>query len=51
VVPGSEVTVAGLGKNSLQGDVAFADVLAKMGATIRYDAGGITAAAPADGKY
>jgi 3-phosphoshikimate 1-carboxyvinyltransferase len=32
--PGSKVTVEGLGKSSLQGDVAFADVLHRMGATL-----------------
>jgi 3-phosphoshikimate 1-carboxyvinyltransferase len=30
--PGSKVTIKGLGKRSLQGDVAFADVLHRMGA-------------------
>ncbi|GIM75155.1 3-phosphoshikimate 1-carboxyvinyltransferase [Winogradskya consettensis] len=33
-VAGGRVTVSGLGTNSLQGDVAFADVLAQMGATV-----------------
>ena len=32
--PGSKITVQGLGKNSLQGDVAFADVLHRMGADL-----------------
>ena len=32
--PGSSVTVKGLGKTSLQGDVGFADVLRKIGATV-----------------
>ena len=32
VHPGAKVTVEGLGKRSLQGDVGFADVLHKMGA-------------------
>lgn len=31
---GGEVTVPGLGRDSLQGDVAFVDVLAAMGATV-----------------
>lgn len=39
---GGEVTVPGLGVGSLQGDVAFADVLAEMGAEVRTDARGIT---------
>src|SRR4029077_3973781 len=30
--PGGKVTIEGLGKGSLQGDVGFADVLHKMGA-------------------
>lgn len=34
VNPGSKVTIEGLGKRSLQGDVAFADVLHKMGADL-----------------
>ena len=32
--PGSKVTIEGLGKRSLQGDVAFADVLHRMGADL-----------------
>jgi 3-phosphoshikimate 1-carboxyvinyltransferase len=32
VRPGAEVTVRGLGRRSLQGDVGFADVLSQMGA-------------------
>ena len=31
IVPGSQITIAGLGKNSFQGDVAFAGVLEKIG--------------------
>ncbi len=34
VHPGAKVTVEGLGKSSLQGDVGFADVLRKMGADL-----------------
>ena len=34
ISPESKVTVEGLGKNSLQGDVGFADVLHKMGASM-----------------
>jgi 3-phosphoshikimate 1-carboxyvinyltransferase len=50
IVPGSRVTVAGLGKGSLQGDVAFAEVLGRMGATVEWPAKGVTVAAPAEGK-
>src|SRR5256885_9714651 len=32
--PGSKITIRGLGKRSLQGDVGFADVLHKMGADL-----------------
>ncbi|HEX2971543.1 MAG TPA: 3-phosphoshikimate 1-carboxyvinyltransferase, partial [Tepidisphaeraceae bacterium] len=32
--PGSKVTIQGLGKRSLQGDVGFADVLHQMGASL-----------------
>ena len=39
---GGEVTVAGLGRDSLQGDVAFVDVLAAMGADVRRDEHAIT---------
>jgi 3-phosphoshikimate 1-carboxyvinyltransferase len=34
VHPGSKVTIQGLGKDSLQGDVGFADVLHQMGADL-----------------
>ena len=34
--PGSKVTIDGLGKHSLQGDVGFADVLHKMGADLLF---------------
>jgi 3-phosphoshikimate 1-carboxyvinyltransferase len=36
VHPGSKVTVEGLGKRSLQGDVGFADVLHQMGAELLF---------------
>jgi 3-phosphoshikimate 1-carboxyvinyltransferase len=39
---GSRVTVAGLGGDSLQGDVAFADVLGRMGATVKVERDAIT---------
>jgi 3-phosphoshikimate 1-carboxyvinyltransferase len=35
-ISGGPVNVYGVGKNSVQGDIQFADVLAKMGATINY---------------
>ena len=38
------VTVEGLSKNSLQGDVAFCDELAKMGCRVTYDTDRITVA-------
>src|SRR5256885_11880385 len=34
ISPGSKVTIEGLGKQSLQGDVGFADVLREMGADL-----------------
>ncbi len=34
--PGGKVTIEGLGKNSLQGDVAFADLLHRMGADLLF---------------
>ncbi len=36
VIGGGPVRVTGVGRNSTQGDVAFADVLAKQGADLRY---------------
>ncbi len=44
--PGSKVTVKGLGKRSLQGDVAFADVLHQMGADLVFGADFITITGP-----
>ena len=35
-ISGGPVNVYGVGKNSVQGDIQFADVLAKMGATVEY---------------
>jgi 3-phosphoshikimate 1-carboxyvinyltransferase len=43
-ITGGTVTVPGLGKSSLQGDVAFADVLGRMGCTVTWDERGITIA-------
>ncbi|WP_306212717.1 3-phosphoshikimate 1-carboxyvinyltransferase [Actinoplanes sp. RD1] len=41
-VGGGRITISGLGSGSLQGDVAFADVLARMGATVTRDASSMT---------
>ena len=43
-VTGGEVTVEGLGRDSLQGDVEFVDCLAKMGCEIHYGENQITVA-------
>lgn len=40
--PGSKITINGLGKKSLQGDVGFADVLHQMGAGLTFGADFIT---------
>jgi 3-phosphoshikimate 1-carboxyvinyltransferase len=50
VVPGSKITIEGLGKKSLQGDVGFADVLYKMGAGLVFGDDFITVMAPENGK-
>jgi 3-phosphoshikimate 1-carboxyvinyltransferase len=42
--PGSKITVEGLGKRSLQGDVGFADVLHRMGADLVFGKDFITVA-------
>jgi 3-phosphoshikimate 1-carboxyvinyltransferase len=44
--PGARITIEGLGKESLQGDVGFADVLRKMGAKVEIKAGSISVAGP-----
>jgi len=41
-VTGGEVTIEGLGRDSLQGDVAFADCLEQMGCDVRFDSRSIT---------
>ncbi|KUO95460.1 3-phosphoshikimate 1-carboxyvinyltransferase [Ferroacidibacillus organovorans] len=41
---GGEVTLSGLTRESLQGDVAFADVLLQMGCAVSFSAEGITIA-------
>jgi 3-phosphoshikimate 1-carboxyvinyltransferase len=46
VHPGAKITVAKLGKRSLQGDVCFADVLHSMGASLIFGADFITIGGP-----
>mgnify|MGYP005849080331 CR=1 FL=1 len=46
VLSGSRIVVEGLGSRSLQGDVRFADLLRRMGATVRIDAERITVEGP-----
>ena len=46
--PGSRVVTPGVGKHSLQGDVAFASILKRMGATVTVDAGAVTVTGTAD---
>ena len=43
-VTGGEVTVEGLSRDSVQGDVAFVDCLEQMGCEVRHDANSITVA-------
>jgi 3-phosphoshikimate 1-carboxyvinyltransferase len=40
-ITGGSVSVLGLGRNSLQGDVAFCDCLAQMGCSVQYEPDGI----------
>jgi 3-phosphoshikimate 1-carboxyvinyltransferase len=47
-ITGGRVTIEGLGTESLQGDVRFADVLEQMGATVRRTATSITVTGPAE---
>ena len=46
-ITGGEITVEGLHRNSLQGDVAFSDCLAKMGCSVRSESNSITVVSPA----
>jgi 3-phosphoshikimate 1-carboxyvinyltransferase len=46
--PGSKVTVHGLGRHSLQGDIAFADVLGRMGAAVAVEDDSITVTGPSE---
>jgi 3-phosphoshikimate 1-carboxyvinyltransferase len=50
MIPGSQCTIEGLGKRSIQGDVGFADVLHQMGAGLTFGSDFITVIAPPDGK-
>lgn len=45
VITGGSVTVPGLGRDALQGDVAFTEVLGRMGARVRVDDDDVTVAA------
>ncbi|HYG13892.1 MAG TPA: 3-phosphoshikimate 1-carboxyvinyltransferase [Methylophilaceae bacterium] len=49
-IGGGPVKVEGIGRNSIQGDVRFAEALALMGARINYGDNWIAASAPASGK-
>jgi 3-phosphoshikimate 1-carboxyvinyltransferase len=49
-IGGGPVRVEGVGKNSVQGDVRFAEALAKMGAKIAMGDNWMEAQAPANGK-
>jgi len=49
-IGGGPVRVEGVGRDSIQGDVAFADALAQMGAQITMGPNWIETRAPADGK-
>ena len=49
-IGGGPVRVEGIGRNSIQGDVRFAEALALMGARIDYGDNWIAASAPASGK-
>lgn len=46
---GGEITVAGLTRDAIQGDVHFVDVLAQMGCRVTASDAGLTVAAPTDG--
>jgi len=49
IIPGSQCTLEGLGKRSLQGDIGFADVLHQMGAGMLFGGDFITVMAPPEG--
>jgi len=50
-ITGGSVRVEGLPPNSLQGDVRFVDVLARMGCAVAADANGITVSGPPRGSF
>lgn len=50
IIPGSKVTIEGLGRRSLQGDVGFADVLQQMGAGLVFGNDFVTVIGPEPGK-
>ncbi len=49
ILPGSQCTIEGLGRSSLQGDVGFADVLHQMGAGLVFGSDFITIMSPPEG--
>lgn len=49
-ISGAGITVEGIGLESIQGDVAFAEVLEAMGATVRREADRIHVNPPSEGK-
>jgi len=49
-IAGGPVRVQGVGKESIQGDIRFVNVLAEMGAVVSMGEGWIEASAPASGK-
>lgn len=49
-ITGGRVTVEGLSREALQGDVAFVDCLAQMGCDVEATAEGITVSGPAEGQ-
>ena len=50
ITPGGKCTIDGLGKNTLQGDAGFADVLHQMGADLIFGSDFITVMAPKEGR-
>lgn len=49
-IRGPGMVVRGIGRDSVQGDVRFVEVLEAMGARVQQDAASITVAPPADGR-
>jgi 3-phosphoshikimate 1-carboxyvinyltransferase len=50
-IAGGPVRVLGAGRNSIQGDIRFADALERMGAVIRWGDDWVEAQAPVDGLH